>query len=135
MRGRPGEFGVALQSDGNNTIRIETESTVGRPIELASLTPDVLSVYRHGPTPGHRLLALSALLNIGDEQALERVVDLKDDQPTRVETPTNRTLAAYYLNRYPELSEPTFRTGRLSIEDVRRAQAAQETTDRGPAEG
>lgn len=135
MRGRPGEFGVALQSDGGNTIRIETESTVGRPIDLASLTPDVLSLYRDGPTPGHRLLALSALLNIGDEQALERVVDLKDDQPTRVETATNRTLAAYYLNRYPKLSEPTFRTERLSIEDVRRAQAAQETTDRGPAEG
>lgn len=117
---------VALQSDGDNTIRIENESDVGHPIDLASLTPDVLSVYRDGPTPGHQLLALSALLKIGDEQALERVVDLKDEQPGRVEAATNRSLAAYYLNRYPELSEPTFRAEQLSIEDVRRAQATRE---------
>jgi len=126
---------VALQSDGDNTIRIENESSVGHPIDLASLTPDVLSVYRDGPTPGHRLLALSALLNVGDEQVLEQVIELKDDQSNRVERATNRALAGYYLDRYPELSEPAFRAERLSIEDVRRAQAARETTDRGPAEG
>lgn len=126
---------VALQSDGDNTIRIENESGVGHPIDLASLTPDVLSVYRNGPTAGHRLLALSALLKIGDEQALERVVELKDDQSGRVEAASNRLLAAHYLDRYPELSDPTFRAKRLSIEDVRRAQAARATTDAGPTEG
>jgi hypothetical protein len=126
---------VALQSDHENTIRIENESDVGHPIDLASLTPDVLSVYRDGPTPGHQLLALSALLQIGDEQALERVVDLKDEQPGRVEAATNRSLAAYYLDRYPELSTPTFRAKQLSIEEVRRAQAARATTDAGPTEG
>jgi hypothetical protein len=126
---------VALQSDGDNTIRIENESDVGHPIDLASLTPNVLSVYRDGPTPGHRLLALSALLKIGDEQALERVVDLKDEQPNRVEAATNRSLAAYYLDRYPELTTPTFRAERLSIEEVRRAQAARDTDAPPRAEG
>jgi hypothetical protein len=126
---------VALQSDGDNTIRIENESDVGHPIDLASLTPNVLSVYRDGPTPGHRLLALSALLKIGDEQALERVVDLKDEQPTRVEAATNRSLAAYYLDRYPELTTPTFQADQLSIEDVRRAQAARQTAGRASTEG
>ncbi|MFB6248742.1 MAG: hypothetical protein ABEL97_09250 [Salinibacter sp.] len=125
---------VALQSDGDNTIRIENKSSVDHPIDLASLTPDVLSVYRNGPTSGHRLLALSALLKIGDRQTLERVVDLKADQPDRVETATNRALAAYYLERYPGLSEPTLRSEQLSIEEVRQARAARKTAGRVPVE-
>lgn len=127
---------VTLQSAGDNALRIENESGVGRALDLEALTPDLLTVYRSGPTNGHRLLALSALINIGDEEALERVIDVKSEQPARVEAATNRSLAAHYIEQYPTLAKQAFRTGRLSIEDIRRAQASRTVAaaDRMPAQ-
>jgi hypothetical protein len=122
---------VSLQSAEDRTLRVENEADVGRAFNLEALVPDLLTVYRDGPTRGHRLLALSALVNIGDAQALEMVVEAKTEQPPSVEAATNRTLAAYYLEEYPELAESTLQAGRLSIEDVRRAQAARLTAE-GP---
>ena len=122
---------VSLQSAEDRALRVENEADVGRAFNLEALVPDLLRVYRDGPTRGHRLLALSALVNIGDTQALETVVEAKTEQPPSVEAATNRTLAAYYLEQYPELAESTLQAGRLSIEDVRRAQAARQTAQ-GP---
>lgn len=110
-----------LKSGQNKKLHIENETGLGATVDLDVLVPEVLETYRRGPTDGHRLLALSALINIGNEKALERLIDESSPRSVNVERATHRSLAAYYLTMYPELTEKTVRSRKLSLDDVNRA--------------
>lgn len=114
---------VSLQSVQGKKIRIETEAGMGSVVDLEGLVPDLIESYRRGPADGHRLLALSALLHIGDEKALERLINEVEFQSKEVKRATQRGLALFYLEKYPELTERTMRIKRLTLDDVAQAKA------------
>lgn len=118
-----GSCTVSLRSIQDKKIRIENETGMGSVVDLEALVPDLLESYRRGPADGHRLLALSALLHVGNEKGLERLIDEGAFQSDHVRQATQRGLAAFYLEKYPELTERTLRTKRLSLDDVTRAKA------------
>jgi hypothetical protein len=114
---------VNLQSIQGRQLRIENETGAGAVVDLDALIPDLMTSYRQGPADGHRLLALSALLNIGNEKALERLIEEEAPQSEGVQRATQRGLASFYLEKYPELTERAFRTRRLTLDQVARAKA------------
>lgn len=114
---------VSLVSAGEKMLRMQNETGTGSAVDLDALIPDLIEAYRSGPADGNRLLALSALINVGNETALERLIDEKEQQDTRVQKATDRSLAAFYFEKYPELTEGSLRRRSLSIEDVQRAKA------------
>ena len=118
----PASCTVSLASGQGKQIRFENDSDVGTVIDLDALIPDLMKVYRSGPADGHRLMALAALVNIGNHEALTQLVEESPLQSADVKRATNRTLAAFYLEQYPELMERTLRTKTLTIEDVDRAE-------------
>ena len=106
---------VQLRSLPGNGIRVnDTENT------LARLGPDLLRAYRSGPTDQHRLLALSALMNVGDEARLDALVDTPVPVSYELVRTTQRHISAFYLDRYPELRHRVRRTGTFSLDDVQR---------------
>jgi len=112
---------VQLRSLPGKSIRVnDTENT------LARLGPDLLRAYRSGPTDQHRLLALSALMSVGDEGRINRLIEKPVPVSFELERKTQRHIAAFYLNRYPELQRRVGRTGTFSINDVRVARARHE---------
>lgn len=114
---------ISLRSIQDKRIRIENETGMGSVVDLDALIPDLLESYRSGPADGHRLLALSALLHVGNEKALERLIDEGASQSAKLERATHHGLASFYLEKYPELTERALRTSRLSMDDVTRAKA------------
>jgi hypothetical protein len=114
---------VNLQSIQGKQIRIENEAGAGTVVDLDGLIPALLKNYRRGPADGHRLLALSALLHIGNEKALDQLVAQEGEQSKAVERATQRGLAGFYLEKYPELMTRAQRTQRLTLDDVARAKA------------
>lgn len=90
-------------------------------VDLTDLTPELLENYRRGPEDRQRLLALSALIGIGDEDALATLVDEGAKQSANVNRETQRNLAAFYLNKYPELARRAKWTGEISLVDVEKA--------------
>jgi hypothetical protein len=113
---------VFLVSIPGKKVSFENETGVGTAIDLGALTPDLIQVYQSGPADGHRLLALSALINIGNQDALKKLAREISSQSAAVQRHTHRTMVAYYLEKYPELREETVRTRVLKIEDVDRAE-------------
>lgn len=120
---------VTFLSIPDKMLRVENESGAGTAIDLDALVPDLMKAYRSGPADGHRLLALSALINIGNDKALEQLAtessDRSSQQSDRVTKTTQRSLAAFYLEKYPELTERAMRNKTFSIEDVRRAETVR----------
>ena len=110
-------------------FRVENESGAGTAIDLDALVPDLMKAYRSGPADGHRLLALSALINIGNTRALEQLAtdssDRSSQQSGRVNSATQRALVAHYLEMYPELTERAMRNMTFSIEDAQRAETVR----------
>jgi hypothetical protein len=90
-------------------------------MDLSALTPELLDSYRRGPEDGQRLLALSALIGIGDEDALSTLVEEGSRQSNNVNRETQRSLAAFYLEKYPELANKAKWNGEISLVDVERA--------------
>lgn len=119
------ECTVSLQSIEEKRLRIENETGTGSVIELAVLIPELLDAYRSGPADGHRLLALSALINIGDEASLEQLIDEGARQSEKTNRATHKSLVGFYLEKYPELIERTVKTKKLSLNDVRRVKAVR----------
>lgn len=119
----PGTCTVILRSAADKRIRIKNETGVGSVVDLDALLPDLLETYWRGPTDGHRRMALSALLHIGNERVLKRLIQNGREQSSAMERTMHQMLAAFYLERYPELTELTVRTQELSLEDVTRARA------------
>jgi len=120
---------VNFLSIPDKMLRVENESGVGSAMDLNALVPDLMKAYRSGPADGHRLLALSALINVGNSKALEQLAtessDRSSQQSKRVNKATQRSLAAFYLEKYPELSKRMGRAMTFSIEDVRRAESVR----------
>jgi hypothetical protein len=71
-----------------------------------------------------------ALLYIGNDVGLERLVDEKGRQNARVRRATDMSLAAFYFAKYPELAEPTMRRRVLSLDDVQRAEVPRLRAER-----
>ena len=120
---------VSFQSIPDKMLRVENESGVGPVMDLNALVPDLMKAYRSGPADGYRLLALSALVNIGNVRALEQLATESSDgssqQSKRVDQQTQRSLAAFYLEKYPELNGRMGRAMTFSVEDVRRAESVR----------
>lgn len=93
---------------------------------LAGLGPVLLRAYRSGPTDQHRLLALSALMNVGDEEVIDRLIEKPVPVSFELDRKTQQHIAAFYLDRYPELQRRAERTGTISIDDVKVARARHE---------
>jgi phosphoribosyl-dephospho-CoA transferase len=113
-------------------LRVENESGVGRIMDLDTLVPDLMKAYRTSPVgghDGHRLLALSALINIGNAASLEHLVADSSDPSSRqsdwVKRNTQRSLIGFYLAKYPELTERAARNKTFSLDDVRRAETVR----------
>lgn len=121
----PASCGVQFRSIPGRTLSVNNDAGVGTAIDLTALVPDLLRVYRAGPRDGHRLLALTALLNIGDEPGIESLVERPPRVSVQVATVTKKRIAAFYLERYPELLDRAVRTGTFSTEDVRMARDRQ----------
>jgi len=120
---------VDLHSIQNKQIRIENDTDAGSIVDLEALAPDLLNLYRRGPTDGHRLLALSALITIGNETAIEALVQdgssTRHRQSQRVASRTQKSLTSFYLARYPELTERALRTNIFSLDDVQKVKATR----------
>lgn len=118
---------VSFQSiNKENKKKIYTfanEAGTGYEVNLKALIPNLMEAYRSGPADGHRLLALSALINIGDAKTLEQLVDEGARQSAAMNNATQRSLAAFYLEKYPVLRNRSMRTGTITLDDVRRAEA------------
>jgi predicted component of type VI protein secretion system len=71
------------------------------------------------------LLALSALINIGDPASLERVVSEGARQSEVVQRATNRSLVAFYLDQYPELAERAHSRKEITLQAVRQAESVR----------
>ena len=123
---------VDFRSIPNKVLRVENESGVGRSMDLNALVPDLMKAYRTSPVgghDGHRLLALHALINVANAASLEKLVadssDPSSRQSVRVNKETQRSLAAFYLAKYPELTERAARNMTFSLDDVRRAETVR----------
>lgn len=121
---------VPLVSVRGKEIRITNESGTGGVVDLDALTPDLIEVYKSGPVDGLRLMALSALISIGNQQALEQVIEVSSAQSPDVKRTTDRTLAAFYLEKYPDLMERAQRTKTLRIVDIQRAERMRVKAER-----
>jgi len=121
----PNTCTISFRSIEEKKLRIQNETGTGTVVELTALIPDLLEAYRSGPADGHRLLALSALINIGDEKSLERLIDEGARQSKAMNQATHKSLVAFYLAKYPELTERTMKTKRLSLSDVHRAKVVR----------
>lgn len=119
----PASCTIPLQSIQGKEIRIGNEAEAGSVMDLDALVPDLIKTYWRGPTDGHRLLALSALLYIGNERAFEQLIENGEEQSPAMEKTMHRQLASFYLENYPELTDRTVRTRQLSLDDVARAKA------------
>jgi hypothetical protein len=113
-------------------LRVDNESGVGKIMDLDALIPDLMKAYRTSPVgghDGHRLLALSALINIGNAASLEQLVADSRDPSSRqsdwVNKNTQKSLVGFYLAKYPELTERVTRYNTFSIQDVRRAEGVR----------
>lgn len=116
---------VSLVSAEKKMLQIQNDTGLGTIVDLDRLVPDLIKTYRSGPADGHRLLALAALIKIGNEKALEQIVTESSNASSTVDRATQRNLAAFYLEKYPELWDKTRRTRILTIEDVQRAKSTR----------
>ncbi|PQJ33406.1 hypothetical protein BSZ35_01250 [Salinibacter sp. 10B] len=121
---------VFLQSAMNRKVRIANESGTGNVVDLDALTPGLLRAYRSGPGDGHKLLALSALINVGNQKALEKLIEEKDAQSADVQRVTNMSLASFYFAKYPDLTERSIRRRSLTLDDVQRAEVLRVRAER-----
>jgi hypothetical protein len=109
---------VNLRSASDKGVRIENETGVPSVLDLTALVPDLMHNYRSSPEDGTKLLALSALINVGDERSIEALVGTRTKKSDRVERTTQRSLTAFFLTRYPELKDRAVRSGSFSLADV-----------------
>jgi len=118
---------VQLKSLSGETARVHDG-------DLTGLGPALLRIYRAGPTDEHRLLALSALMNVGDEASIDALIGKPVPVSFELARTTQRYISAFYLDRYPELQNRARRTGTFSLDDVKIARARHERALRDQAQ-
>jgi hypothetical protein len=113
-----------LLSAQGKTLRIENETGVGAAVDLNRLTPELLQAYRRSDMQdGLRLLALSALINVGNEKAIESLVQNPSSGSERVQRESNKILVAFFLEEYPELLDGAEKRQTFSLDDVEKVRA------------
>jgi hypothetical protein len=120
---------VQLRSMPGHTLRGSADLSTA----LLRLGPDLLRAYRTSPSDGHRLLALSALLNVGDEARIDALIEKPGPVSDKLARATQRHVTSFYLERYPELQYQARRTGVLSLDDVKMARDQYERDQRRAA--
>ena len=123
---------VQLQSFGEQTVQISVKNMTGAGtlIDLSSLVPDLRRVYDSGANDQLRLMALSSMLLIGDEEELMALTKTLSKQSERIQEVTRRPIVSYFTTAYPSLQEEVDPNGGLSIERIRKAHAEQLRADR-----
>ena len=120
---------VQLQSMPGKTVRGSADLSA----DLLGLGPDLLRAYRTSPSDGHRLLVLSALMNVSDEASLDALIENPGPVSNKQARTTQRHVRSFYLERYPELRYQARRTGILSLDDVKIARDRHERIQRREA--
>lgn len=120
---------VQLRSMPGKTVRGSADVSA----DLLGLGPDLLQTYRTSPNDGHRLLALSALINVRDEESIDVLIENPGPVSSELARKTRMQVTSFYLERYPELRHQVERTGVLSLNDVRIARDRQERIERRKA--
>lgn len=121
---------VAFQSIPDQMLRIENEAGVGTAVDLTGLVPDLLNVYQTAKMDGTQLLALAALIDIGNEKSLETLISSASTRSPRIAQVTRKRVAAFFVNRYPELEERALRSRTFTLADVERARLNQKREQR-----
>jgi len=92
MMRSPGE----KQREDAMVLLIELTRRYGAGIDVRTATPVLLELADEGSTDTHRILAITALYEIGDPAALEALAQqVHDDPPSRVRRHAARVLAVY----------------------------------------
>lgn len=92
---------LRLHSAQKKTLQITNESELGAAVDLDVLISDVVRLYRSGDVDETRLLALSALINIGNEQTLQSLIESPDETSERVERSTHKSVAFFFWSSTP----------------------------------
>lgn len=124
-----GSCDVQLQSRPGESARID-----GASMDLDRLGPALLHAYRYGATDQHRLLAIAALINVGNEKSIDALIETPTPVSEKVARTTQRHITSFYLDRYPELRRRVQRTGTVSLDDVAWARARHERALRKQAQ-
>jgi len=115
---------LTLLSAQGKTLRIENDTGVGAAVDLNRLTPELLQAYRRSDMQdGLRLLALSALINVGNEKAIESLVQNPSSGSERVQRESNKILVSFFLEEYPELLDGARKKQAFSLDDVEKVRA------------
>lgn len=111
---------VQLQSLGQQRIRLQIDNTtgVGPLLDLNALSPDLLRIYHTGRTDAVRLMALSAIMGLANEAAIESLITVPSSQSARVRELTHRVVADFFVNVYPELLREGQQIRSVSLDEV-----------------
>lgn len=111
---------VQLQSLGQQSIRLQIDNTtgVGPLLDLNALNPDLLRIYHTGKTDEARLMALSAIMGLGNETTIESLVNTPSSQSARVGDITHRVVVQFFVNAYPELLKNGQKLRTVSMDEV-----------------
>lgn len=121
---------ISFRSLPGKMIRIENEMGIGPVIDLTTLLPDVERIYYRDRSDEMRLQALDALLSIGNERSMERLVTTPARSSAHVREMTQRGVARYFMDKYPSLEKQALRRGDFTLDDVERARKQQERMER-----
>jgi HEAT repeat protein len=77
-------------------LLIDLKRRYGAQVDVTAATPAVLTLTETGPTTGHRMLAITALYEMRDPNALQTLAEqVVNDPPSPVRRHAARILAAY----------------------------------------
>jgi hypothetical protein len=77
-------------------LLIDLKRRYGASVDLSAATGALLTAAETGPTTGHRMLAITALYEMRDPEALQALAEqVVDDPPSPVRRHAARILAAY----------------------------------------
>ncbi len=125
---------ISLRSLPGKKIRIENETGIGPVVDLTTLIPDVERIYLTDRSDERRLQALDALLSIGNEPSLERLIATPARSSAHVQEMTQRGVARYFMDKYPTLKTRALRRGTFTLDDVERARKDHERSIRRTAQ-
>lgn len=130
----PASCTVSFRSLPGKTLRIENEMGVGSVLDLSALASDVSRIYYRDRNDEARLQALDALLSIGNDRSLERLIERPARSSAHVHKMTQRGVARYFMDKYPTLKKQGLSRGTFSLDDVKRARQQHERIMRRTAQ-
>jgi HEAT repeat protein len=77
-------------------LLIDLKRRYGAQVDVNTATPELLKLAETGPTTGHRMLAITALYEMRDPEAMQMLAEqVVDEPPSPVRRHAARILAAY----------------------------------------